>query len=293
MAAEQVALTVTGPVFNAVFGRAGDLVAAGVGLRYTEAPVDIWERCWREAMEDDGEDEEEDEDAYHDPYGLLDPDDDEDDDGWSWGDPHLATFDGVAYDFHGAGDYVLMEHASSDSIIQTRYVRADDARYSAQYALAVRVGDRTVVLYENKTAGSEPVVLDGRQVPFQTGGWYEDEDLRIQRIRHWTFVRFTNGLSVATSSGRTNRFHIPSAWAGEVRGLLGNDDGNPANDIVRRDGTVVRPVDKDIFYGAFLDDWSVSQDESLFIEPFDISANGPIRPDPVPATQPVSAPDPA
>ncbi|MDJ0908015.1 MAG: VWD domain-containing protein [Woeseiaceae bacterium] len=275
MAAEQVALTVAGPAFNAAFGGWGDLISAGLGVEFTEAPADIWERCWREAQEEDEED-----DGYYDPYGLLEEDDD--DDGWSWGDPHLVTFDGLAYDFHGAGDYVLMEHASSDSVIQSRFVRASDTRYSAQYALAVSVGDRTVVLYEEKTAGFEPIVLDGRQIPFQAGGWYEDEDLRIQRIRHWTFVRFANGLSIATSSGATNRIHLPSAWGGEVRGLLGDDDGDPANDVVRRDGTAVDPGDADTLYGAFLDDWFVDPEDSLFIEPFDVAARGPIRPGAVP-----------
>ena len=274
-AAEQVALTVAGPLFTAVFGPWGDLVSAGVGVEYTEAPADIWERCWREAAE-----EEEEDDGYYDPYGLLDEPDE--DDGWSWGDPHLVTFDGLAYDFHGAGDYVLMEHGPSDSVIQTRFIRGSDTRYSAQYAVAVRVGNRTIQLYENKLAGSEPVVIDGRQIPFQAGGWYEDEDLRVQRIRNWTHVRFANGLSIATSSGSTNRIHLPSAWAGEARGLLGDDDGNPANDVLRRDGTSVDPGNVEALYGSFLNDWLVSPDESLFIEPFDVSANGPVRPDAVP-----------
>lgn len=280
-AMEQISTTVAGPLFTHAFGPWGDAVGAAVGVHFTEAPADVFERCWREAEES----EEEDDDGYDDTYGLLDPpdEDDGDGDGWSWGDPHVLTFDGLEYDFHGAGDYVLLEHAPTRSAVHTRYVRSLDRRVSAQQALAIGVGDRVVTLYEVPPTEAEPIAIDGVPTAFQPGGWYEDDDLRIQRVQQWIFVRFSNGLTVATVSGRTNRIHVPSAWAGELIGLMGNRDGNPANDVAHRDGTAVDPSDADALYGGFLDDWLVAPQASLFAEPFDVAAMGPLRPDSVPS----------
>lgn len=275
-AVEQVTLEVLAPAIS-VWGPYADAAAAAVGVEYTESPADIFNRCWREATEG----EEEEDDGYYDPYGLLEEDDE--DDGWSWGDPHLVTLDGLAYDFHGAGDFVLVEHAGSATTVQTRYVRASDDRYSAQQALAIKVGDRVVTLFEHRSSRPEPVVIDGTNLPFRTGGWYEDEDLKIQQIGGWIFLRFTNGLAVASASGRTNRIHLPSAWAGQVRGLLGDNDGDPANDIVRRNGDSVDVNDANVLYGVFLDDWNIAPGDSLFAYPFDVATLGPVQPGNVPA----------
>jgi len=59
---------------------------------------------------------------------------------------------------------------------------------------------------------------------------------------------------------------ISEALAGRVEGLLGDGDGNTANDIARADGTVLeRPLAFDDLYGGYRDDWRVdTEGDSLF-----------------------------
>ena len=53
--------------------------------------------------------------------------------------------------------------------------------------------------------------------------------------------------------------------AGKLRGLLGNGDGDAANDLQLPDGTVLaQPVDYGVLYGAFANSWRVSDATSLF-----------------------------
>jgi hypothetical protein len=271
---EQVAAYIVGVPFGR-FGPWGSVAGGYVGLEGFESPGDMAQRCMEEAMPelppvDDprnypgGEEEEEE--------GFL---------SWLFGDPHLATLDDQYYDFHGAGDYVLLAHDGTDVEIQGRFVRAVEPRATVARSLAVRVGERVVTFHEGGGDNPDPVSIDGRGVPFLDAGTFRDDDLHVQRFRQWLMVRFRNGLSVATVGGRTILVRIPAAWAGDVSGLLGNADGDPANDVARRDGTVVDPRDTDTLYGGFLDDWLVTPADSLFTIPFDEAARGPIRPEAV------------
>ena len=56
----------------------------------------------------------------------------------------------------------------------------------------------------------------------------------------------------------------PTMPAGSVEGLLGNDNGNPANDLVLPDGTVLtQPLTSAQLYTTFANAWQVSRSNSL------------------------------
>ena len=59
---------------------------------------------------------------------------------------------------------------------------------------------------------------------------------------------------------------ISDTLAGRLEGLLGDGDGDPANDIARADGTVLeRPLAFEDLYGGYRDDWRVdTEGDSLF-----------------------------
>jgi len=72
-----------------------------------------------------------------------------------------------------------------------------------------------------------------------------------------------------------------STFAGQQRGLLGNDDGNPKNDFVRRNGQVLGEDHNLSFtelYGLFGTDWLVRPYESLFRNPEAIKPEFPSSP---------------
>jgi len=71
------------------------------------------------------------------------------------------------------------------------------------------------------------------------------------------------------------------SFSGQQRGLLGNDDGNPKNDFIRRNGQILGEDHNLSFtelYGLFGTDWLVRPYESLFRNPEAIKAEFPTSP---------------
>ena len=179
------------------------------------------------------------------------------------GDPHLVTIDGADYDFQGAGDYVLLE--SVEMTVHTRFApdtRSD--RVSWTTAVAVRTDDVTV---EVRFDEPDVLVVDGRPEADGRGSFVAgttqvdatDSELRI-RTESGYGVRIGRGLrgfNVAVS--------IPEGDV-EVQGLLGDADGDPANDLATRDGTIVTVTDEnwDDLYDVFGASWRLDAPTSAF-----------------------------
>ena len=98
-----------------------------------------------------------------------------DDDGHGWGDTHLVTFDGLAYDFQGVGEFIMVRSLSDSLEVQARMKPWRGSRVvSVQNAVAMdvagdRVGvyvDRTPALYVNGV----PTELGAEGMSLASGG---------------------------------------------------------------------------------------------------------------------------
>jgi hypothetical protein len=195
--------------------------------------------------------------------------------GTNRGDPHIVTQDGLAYDFHGAGDFVLLRSPANDVEMQVRYRRS---KWVSLFAgVAIRDGDTTLTI-ENFVRGEDPVItLDGEPLVFDDIGWYDLEIGFVMRTGGTIYAELTNGVRFqARRAGLT--LLTPAAWAGEFEGIQGNGDGDLTNDLAADDGTPVSAADTDMLYGEFFDSWYVSPADSMFTIPFDEATDGPIRP---------------
>ena len=187
----------------------------------------------------------------------------------SYGDPHLITLDGLAYDFQAVGEFVLIEATSSAPfLVQVRYgaVAGSDVASEAT-AVATKLGTArvTVDLARPDLVEVEGVALN---LASAVGGasvgdgeiYYDGEAVTIvyasgEQLRIDLFADFLN-TSVSIAATR------------EVRGLLGNNDGDPTNDIALPDGTVLaQPVSFEELYGLYADAWRISDVTSLFDYP--------------------------
>lgn len=189
--------------------------------------------------------------------------------GSNFGDPHLVTLDGLAYDFQAVGEFTLIEAASGDPLdVQVRFQPVDGSDVASQTtAVATTLGSARVVV---DLDAASLVTVDGAAFDVETaiGGiglgdgdvYYDGEAI--------TFV-YANGEQLRVDLG--NGFLSTSVSLGQgrdVRGLLGNGDGDTGNDLALRDGTVLaQPVAFDTLYGAFADDWRISDATSLFDYP--------------------------
>lgn len=192
--------------------------------------------------------------------------------GGGWGDPHMFTFDRGSFDFQATGDYVLVK--GEDGLeIQGRFTRRPNASPSVAFVrgLAARVGGSILTFGDDTTAsvGSPYVpLLDGNPVNLDTGR----ADLPggvtlVVDASRGLVVRWPDGTELVPGSGTGNDFTIKladSRW-GHVRGLLGNADRNPANDLAVADGTAITDArDPEQLYGTFGEAWHRQGAQSFF-----------------------------
>jgi hypothetical protein len=201
------------------------------------------------------------------------------------GDPHLTTFDQVRYDFQAVGEFVLTRAAGGGLEVQVRQSAFPGSQVvSINTAIAANVaGDRVGVylsaegprLHVGGVAMAPSAVAQrlghGGTVSLRAGrsidiGWPDGSELVVRPIGVW-------GLSLS--------LHLADARRGHVEGLLGDFDGQPADDFVVQAGTQEekqggkqggqqsgkpisqRPSFADL-YPRFADSWRVSQAQSLF-----------------------------
>jgi len=192
-------------------------------------------------------------------------------DALSWGDTHLVTFDGVQVDFQAVGEFVLIRSEEGDLEVQVRQQAAKDSRtVSLNVAVAANVaGDRVsldsrladplLINGEATDTPSEGIDLpNGGRVEFNGSAFYSITwpDGSVIDVPIWNY--HPRWLEVRAS--------LADSRAGSIEGLLGDADGDPENDLIAADGTVLSIGDPsfDDVYGIWGDSWRVSQVSSLF-----------------------------
>lgn len=186
--------------------------------------------------------------------------------GQSRGDPHLRTFDGLAYDFQAAGEFVLVESADGALVVQTRLEPVgSQRRVTINTAAAMSVAGDRVAFDLGRTpllsVNAQPAQLPAGQLDLPKGG-------RVYRGGRAYVVVWPDNSQVHVYDGGAflNVDVYPGAGRrGALRGLLGNYDSDAANDLVTRSGTRLSlPPAFATLYGDFAESWRVAERESLF-----------------------------
>jgi hypothetical protein len=192
--------------------------------------------------------------------------------GTSNGDPHLTTFDGLRYDFQAVGEFVLARGGDGFEV-QARQAPLPGSRLaSINTQLGMRVGRSRVTI----AAASPPLVrVDGRPADARreralagggSVGPARDEESCIGVVVRWADGSFACTWSVGRS-GVAVRLVPAAARRGALSGLLGDSDGEPADDLRTRAGEVLDPVrapgSRTLLYRRLGDSWRIRPGESL------------------------------
>ena len=186
--------------------------------------------------------------------------------GEGWGDPHLVTFDRLAYDFQGVGEFILAKSLIDDFEIQARMAPWGTSNVvSIQSALAMNVsGDRVGVYVGRSPAlyvNGEPTILTDSMLLLPSGGAVESASNGYKVV--WP----DNSQTQITLQGSYLNFkaNVPVSRIGQFEGLLGDFDGSRVAELVTREGEIINtPPSLDELYNQYGESWRIIQEESLF-----------------------------
>lgn len=184
------------------------------------------------------------------------------------GDPHMVTFDGLRYGFQVAGEYELIrDERTGESLVQVQFYPRSDT-FTVTTGVAVTVGSQIVAAQIHPETGVTRVFVDGSAV---TGDLVA---LDAGFVRFGNEVEGTRGVIQIRTSDRLaidilqvrGRFDVqvavPGTMAGRISGLLGNADGDPANDLT----VAGEPVSADAVYDAgYRSEWRLAVADSHFV----------------------------
>ncbi|HST48548.1 VWD domain-containing protein [Jatrophihabitans sp.] len=180
--------------------------------------------------------------------------------GWNiFGDPHLATPDRFTYDLQSVGEFHLLEVPDEGIDIQARFTPSGP-NVSLFNTVAFEINDTWVEL------GNGTLKINGVPTSLSGGTSYDLGDgaavLHTGRFYSVLWPGYGDRLSLMWSGSNVG-LHVPKTM--RTRGLLGNSNGNPADDLELRDGTPLPANTSDtVLHGRFADSWRITDDDSRF-----------------------------
>lgn len=170
-----------------------------------------------------------------------------------YGDPHIVTLDGLKYTFNGKGEFVLIETEDGSFTMQGRMEPATTADglnapgtvFTA--IVAIQQETNTSVQFEIKTTGVK-VRLGGTVINFDDMKEIKYSDVTLEDKGNATVVAsFSKGTTVElrVDNGIISVMlvSLPPNQKGKTRGLMGNFNGDPNNDLLPRNGSSPLPPD--------------------------------------------------
>lgn len=205
--------------------------------------------------------------------------------GWGFGDPHVKTLDGYTYDFQAIGNFTYVQSTRKDFELHVQQQPYKTLRHaSVNSAVAVRDGADRIEWAIDRL---DPL-LNGVTRPMTAG-----TEVRLRSrgvLRHtpdgFLFVSSVGDrLQIIVSPEMVDFFLRPAAHRrGQLRGLLGNFDGDPDNDLQTPDGRVVTlGMDQRVdathpLYAVFGASWRSATGSSLIARALSTAIDAPSFP---------------
>ncbi|XP_062587995.1 LOW QUALITY PROTEIN: sushi domain-containing protein 2-like [Saccostrea cucullata] len=199
------------------------------------------------------------------------------------GDPHITTLDGLSYTFNGAGEfvYIYTEDDLFKSQIRFEQFRKDDGslvKATVATALAMEYANSSdcieIRLNSIRTAD---VLRNGELLDFQDSRWINVKGVTIillptkgnntDKSFMIVFQEIKIAFSIEASKDILNVMPVVQGkdLNGTLKGLLGNYDGSPSNDLLfsTHQQLLQNETDDSLIF-KFGMSWAINESESLF-----------------------------
>ncbi|MEP7158397.1 MAG: RHS repeat-associated core domain-containing protein, partial [Chloroflexota bacterium] len=195
-----------------------------------------------------------------------------------FGDPHFLTYDGLVYDYQGAGEYVGLSSHTGDLTVQLRlepFPHGIEGVSRATAAAMSVVGDRVgVYRVDDSGRGALRLVVNGVEIATAQQTISLEHGGIITNQRSQIAVVWPDGSSFSFGRGVLGvldiGYDLADARRGDVTGLLGAYTGDPTGSLVTRAGTTLtvnsdmRVADPARLRDEFGEGWRITQADSLF-----------------------------
>ena len=167
--------------------------------------------------------------------------------GKTYGDPHIQTFDGYKYSFQTVGEYTLCTNKKGNFEIQTRQ-QATGPSVSLNTATAMNVNGDTVCIYSKNhpdTFTEQPIRVNGSVFEMKNSTSLLKKGGVIKIVGKKITILWPTGEEVMVKLTNNSLNVVPKVYTsnnGEYFGLLGNANGNPADDLITYDGNFFKTV---------------------------------------------------
>lgn len=193
--------------------------------------------------------------------------------GGSWGDVHVISHDGLMFDFQAGGEFVLVRATEGAPFeVQARQEPLSD-NHSLSYntAIATTVDGKKVGFYTQMPSlvyvgGEAQSLAEGASMPVgdNLAGTLARGVGNVYTLTYpggevLEVLDLFSHLDVAVK--------LPAARAGKIEGVLGNGNGDRADDIAAVGGSIPQPVGFDALYrgpDSFAAAWRVVPGSELF-----------------------------
>jgi RHS repeat-associated protein len=186
---------------------------------------------------------------------------------WNGGDPHIATFDGFEYSFHGLGEFMLAKSSVDTFRVQVRYQPVSNSGLTYATAAVVQTDRERVQIDSPELGGALRVRVDGADIELTTNPKTLAGGSVLMQVPRGVSIALKDGTRVrATKAGKTLTIEVGLAESreGKVVGLGGNANEVKEDDLAASDGTVVAAENRDALYLVFGESWRVAEPDSLF-----------------------------
>ena len=194
------------------------------------------------------------------------------------GDPHITSLDGKKYTFNGAGEFLMASSTLHNFTFQSRMEVYRDTNASVYTAFVVQTNDSAKVQVQLSNMNETMILVDGEPL-LQTSSPIRVHHLKGLRI---SFTPDLSEIRIAFSAGVAVIVYmkpevmsfiaqLDTKFKGQIKGLLGNLNGDPDDDFQFQNGTIMNTNSSLEELHEFGLEWLVAEEDSIFtyLSPYD------------------------